>query len=77
MKGIAIVIPALLFLLLSLIISITSLAQHFVKMTDETRAEFTICACNHIPEKGAGEKTEQLRCEESINSLFQMKAQIL
>jgi hypothetical protein len=42
MKSISIVIPALLFLLLSLFISSTSLAQHFVSMTDEQSIELAL-----------------------------------
>jgi hypothetical protein len=42
MKSISIVIPTLLFLLLSPIISGTSLAQHFVSMTDEQSIELAL-----------------------------------
>lgn len=42
MKSISIVIPTLLFLLLSLVISGTSLAQHFVSMTDEQSIELAL-----------------------------------
>jgi hypothetical protein len=77
MKSISVVKPALLFILLTLIISGAALALHFVKTTDETKSKLTMCAFSHIPEKSPGEKTGQLRCEKSLNSLFKTKVQII
>ncbi|NIN00948.1 MAG: hypothetical protein GTO24_23540 [candidate division Zixibacteria bacterium] len=66
MKKLQLARPNLLFFLALFVLSGSSLAQHFVRMTDEQRIELAAREWNHVLEESGGEETGQGGCEDTL-----------